>query len=171
MDAMQAILGRRSYRVYKDQEVPEDVIKDLLQAGMNAPSAVNSQPWEFLVMRDAEKKQKTSDLASYWSMLGKAPLGILVLANRNGYRANTKEFFIQDCSAATENILLAAEAQGLGGVWLGLYPKMNFVEAIREIYGIPEHILPFSLLSIGYPDKPMPPHGKFHDMKVHWDEY
>jgi nitroreductase len=164
-------MERRSYRIYQDKPVPEDMIGTLLKAGMVAPSARNSQPWEFLVMQDHDKKAQVSKLVSYWSMLEKAPLGILVMANRNGYRASTKEFFIQDCAASTQNILLAAEAIGLGGVWLGLYPKMDKVEAIREIYRIPEHILPFSLLSIGYPDKKLHPHTTFHAHKVHRDAY
>jgi len=171
MDALEAILGRRSYRVYKNQEIPDDVLKNLLRAGMYAPSAVNSQPWEFLVMKDAVKKEAVSNLLSVWSMLKKAPLGILVMANRNGYRAQTKEFFVQDCAAATQNILLAAHAQGLGGVWLGTYPKEDVMKGIREIYDIPDHIIPFSVLSIGYPDRQLHPHSTFHKGKVHNDGY
>lgn len=171
MEALKPILERRSYRVYKDLSVPDDVLENLLKAGMYAPSAMNSQPWEFLVMKDSEKKEAVSKLVSYWSMLKHAPLGILVMANTNGYRASTKEFFVQDCSASSENILLAAQAQGLGGVWLGLYPKMDKVQKIREIYNIPEHIIPFSLLSIGYSDKLLHPHTTYHAHKVHMDEY
>jgi len=171
MDELRPILERRRYRVYKDKPVPEDMIKTLLRAGMYAPSAMNSQPWEFLIMQDNEKKEAVSKLISYWSMLKKAPLGILVMANRNGYRASTKEFFVQDCAASTQNILLAAEAQGLGGVWLGLYPKMDKMQEIRKIYSIPDHIIPFSLMSIGYPAKPLHPHNTYHVHKVHKDEY
>lgn len=171
MEGLKPILERRSYRVYKDQPVPDDVVETLLRAGMYAPSAMNSQPWEFLVIKDPEKKEKVSNLVSYWSMLKKAPLGILVMANINGYRAATKEFFVQDCSASTENILLAAQAQGLGGVWLGLYPKEDKMQKIREIYGIPDNIIPFSLISIGYPDKELRPHRTYHTHKVHMDEY
>ena len=171
MEALEAILSRRSYRVYEDREVPEDVIENLLRAGMYAPSAVNSQPWEFLVMKDPAKKEAVSDLVSYWSMLKKAPVGILVMADLIGYRAQTKEFFVQDCAAASVSILLAAQAQGLGGVWLGTYPKQDVMEKIREIYAIPEHIMPFSILSIGYPSKPLRAHTLYHKHKVHQDEY
>ncbi len=171
MDELRPILERRSYRVYKEKPVPEDVIKTLLRAGMYAPSAMNSQPWEFLIMQDEEKKEAVSKLISYWSMLKKAPLGILVMANRNGYRAATKEFFVQDCAASTQNILVAAEAQGLGGSWLGVYPQEDVMKKIREIYSIPDHIIPFSLMSIGYPSKPLRPHNTYHVHKVHKDEY
>jgi nitroreductase len=171
VETLKAILERRSCRVYQDKPVPEEMIEKLLRAGMYAPSAMNSQPWEFLVMQEPEKKEAVSELVSYWSMLKKAPLGILVMANINGYRASTTEFFVQDCAASAENILLAAQAMGLGGTYLGLYPKQNIMSKIREIYSIPEHILPFAVLSIGYPDKPMPPHTTFHKHKVHRDGY
>ena len=171
MSEIRPILERRSCRTYLDKEVPEDVLKQLLMAGMVAPSAMNSQPWEFLVMQEPEKKAKVSNLVPYWNMLAKAPLGILIMANLDGYRASTRDFFMQDCAASTENILLAAEALGLGGVWLGLYPKMDKVEAIRKIYNIPEDILPFSLLSLGYPIEHARPHNTFRKHKVHHDQY
>ncbi len=171
MDALKAIMERRSVRDYEDRQVPDGVIENLLRAGMYAPSAMNSQPWEFLVIRDAEKKKAASKIGTYWKMLPEAPLGILVMANLEGYRASAKEFFIQDCSAAAENILLAAEAQGLGGVWLGLYPKKDRMEALRELFEIPESIIPFSMLSIGYPAKKPKPHTGFHAEKVHYDKY
>jgi nitroreductase len=171
MDGLNTILERRSCRVYQDKPVGEDVIHNLLKAGMYAPSAMNSQPWEFLVMQDAEKKEAASEIAPYWSMLKKAPLGILVLANTNGYRSKTTEFFVQDCASSTTCILLAAYAQGLGGVYLGLYPHEDRIRKLREIYNIPEHIIPFSIVSLGYPDCTSHPHTTFHEHKVHRDEY
>ena len=171
MEPLKAILERRSYRVYQDKTVSEETIETLLKAGMVAPSAMNSQPWEFLVLQEPEKKAAVSELVSYWSMLKKAPLGILVMANLNGYRASTNEFFVQDCALSAGNILLAAQAMGLGGVYLGLYPKQAVMNKVRAIYDIPEHILPFALLSIGYPDKPLKPHTTFHSHKVHRDVY
>lgn len=171
MEGLNTILERRSCRVYQDKPVGEDVIENLLRAGMYAPSAMNSQPWEFVVMQDAEKKQAVSEVAPYWSPLEKAPLGILVLANTNGYRASTVDFFVQDCACSTMNILLAAQAQGLGGVYLGLYPNMERVKKVRKIYDIPEHILPFSIVALGYPDNAMRPHTTFHTNKVHRDVY
>lgn len=171
MESLKAILERRSYRVYQDKPVPEDVIENLLKAGMFAPSAMNSQPWEFLVIRDAQKKAAIASLVSQWSMLEKAPLCILVMANTSGYRATTTEFFVQDCACSTMNILLAAQAQGLGGVYLGLYPKQREMKKVRALFGIPEHILPFSIVSVGYPDKPLHPHRTYRKHMVHHDEY
>ena len=171
MEELKLILERRSCRVYKDQPVPDEMIDNLLKAGMVAPSAMNSQPWEFLVMQDPKKKEEASNLVSYWSMLKNAPIAILVMANTNGYRSSHKEFFIQDCAICSENILLAAEAQGLGGVYLGLYPKQQVIQKMREIYSIPDHIIPFSLLSIGFPERRMKPHTAFPMDKVHRDIY
>lgn len=171
MDGLSTILERRSCRVYQDKPVSEDVIHNLLKAGMYAPSAMNSQPWEFLIMQDAEKKEAVSDIVSYWSMLKKAPLGILVMAQINGYRAKPDEFFVQDCANSTTCILLAAKAQGLGGVYLGLYPHEERMRKVREIYNIPEHIIPFSIVSLGHPDCTSHPHTTFHTHKVHRDEY
>jgi nitroreductase len=171
MDGLDNILARRSIRAYTPQQVPDDVTEKLLRAGMSAPSANNSQPWEFLVMRDPEKKRAASILGAYWGMLKSAPLGILVMANLKGYKATKEEYFMQDCSAATENILLAAHALGLGGVWLGLYPKEDRIRGMRNIYSIPEHIIPFSLISLGYPAETKPPHDGYNANKVHWDVY
>ncbi len=171
MDALNAILERRSIRAYTDEQIPEEVTENLLRAGMYAPSAMNSQPWEFLVIREPGKKAAASQLGRYWNMLRDAPLGILVMANLKSYKASSREFFIQDCSAATQNILLAAHAQGLGAVWLGLYPKKDRMQGIRDIFGIPGDIIPFSLISIGYPAETKRPHRTFHEDKVHYDKY
>lgn len=171
MDMLKPILERRSHRTFLEKQVEDDVIENLLRAGMFAPSAENSQPWEFLVMKDSKKKEEVSMLRPYWRLLKNAPLGILIMGNKQGYRASTKEFIVQDCSASTQNILLAAQAQGMGGVWLGLYPKTDVMQKIREIFCIPEHVLPFSVVAIGYPDKELRPHRTFIERKVHVDEY
>jgi nitroreductase len=147
------------------------MLHTLLMAGMAAPSAHNSQPWEFLVLRDKAVKAAVSAAGPYWGMLKDAPLGILVLANLEGYKASKREFFIQDCSAATENILLAAQALGLGGVWLGLYPNEERVKEVRRVCGIPEAIIPVTLVSIGHPDNMPHPHTTFRNDKVHFDRY
>lgn len=171
MDALKAILERRSYRVYQEKPVPNEAVENLLKAGMFAPSAMNSQPWEFLVVRDTEKKSTLADISSNWSMLKHAPLCIIIMANTSGYRSKTTDFFIQDCAASTMCILLAAEAQGLGGVYLGLYPKQSEMRKVRNLFNIPDNIIPFSIVSIGYPDKPLYPHRTFRKHMVHHDEY
>ena len=171
MEMLKAILERRSHRSFLDKPVSEEMLTNLLKAGMFAPSAMNSQPVEFLIMKDDEKRAKVTELVSTWGMLKTAPLGILVLSNASNYRASTKEFVVQDCAASTQNILLAAQAQGLGGVWLGLYPKLDVMKKIRRIYDIPDHIDPFSIAAIGYPYKELRPHRTFIEHKVHIDKY
>jgi len=171
MDMLKPILERRSHRSFIEKPIPEEVLTNLLKAGMFAPSAMNSQPCEFLIMKDDEKRAKVAELVHTWSMLKNAPLGILVLANNADYLASTKEFIVQDCAACTENILLAAQAQGLGGVWLGLYPKPDVMKAIRKIYEIPEHVAPFAITAIGYPYRELRAHRTFLENKVHIDKY
>lgn len=170
-EALRPILERRSCRSYTSEPVSDDMLHTLLMAGMAAPSAHNSQPWEFLVLRDAPLKAAVSALGPYWGMLKDAPLGILVLANLEGYKASRQEFFVQDCSAATQNILLAAQAMGLGGVWLGLYPNEERMEGVRRVCGIPEAIIPAMLVSIGHPAQMPHPHTTFKEDKVHYDRY
>ncbi len=171
MDALKTILERRSVREFTGRQVPDEAIENMLKAGLYAPSARNSQPWEFLVIRDGEKKKAAAKLGQYWGPLERAPMGILVMANLEGYKASAKEFFMQDCSAAAENILLAAEAQGLGGVWLGLYPKQDRIEQLRNLFGIPESVIPFVLLPIGWPAAKPEPHTGLDSAKVHYDKY
>ncbi len=170
-EGLKPVLERRSCRQYTDQPITDEQLHTLLMAGMAAPSAKNSQPWEFLVLRDAPLKAAVSAAGAHWTMLKDAPLGIMVLANLEGYRATNTGFFIQDCSAATQNILLAAHAMGLGGVWLGLYPNEERVKAVRELCGIPEDIIPVTLMSIGHPAQMPHPHTTFKEDKVHYDRY
>ena len=170
-EALRPILERRSCRSYTDQPVSDEILQTLLRAGMVAPSAKNSQPWEFLVLRDEKLKAAVSAVGTHWGMLKDAPLGILVLANLKDYKATHTDFFVQDCSAATQNILLAAQAVGLGGVWLGLYPNEERILEMRKLCGIPEDIIPVTLVSIGYPAQTPHPHTTFHAEKVHYDRY
>ncbi len=165
------ILNRRSVREYTAATVSDEQIKTLLTAGMYAPSAMNSQPWEFIVVKDRALLDKLADGAPYWGMLKTAPLAIVVLVNLSGYKASTTEFFKQDCSAATQNILCAAEGLGLGGVWLGLYGKEDRMSYVADVLNIPKGVHPFSLLSIGVPQNHPQPHDFFHEAKVHQDTY
>ncbi len=170
-EALRPIFERRSCRSYIDQPVSDETVELLLRAGMAAPSAMNSQPWEFIVLRDERVKAAVAAVGTHWGMLKNAPLGILVLANLEGYRASRTEFFVQDCSACTQNILLAAQTMGLGGVWLGLYPNEQRIEEVRRVCGIPKAVIPVTLVSIGYPDNRPAPRGLFIAEKVHADTY
>jgi nitroreductase len=169
MDAIEAILTRRSIRQYDGRPVPEDVINTLLRAGMYAPSAMDTQPWEFIVIRDAGIKKAASVIGPFWQALKDAPLGIMVLADMNACDSGRK--YVQGCSAATENILLAAHALGLGGVWLGLYPDEDRIKGVSYLFRLPDYVIPVTMISIGYPAEEQPPHTGFQTKKVHYDKY
>lgn len=169
MEGLETILTRRSCRVYDGRPVSDELINTILRAGMYAPSARNRKPWEFLVVKDSNIKKAASETGPYWGMLDEAAFGILVMANLD--LCTGSEMYVQDCSAATENMLLAANAMGLGGVWLGLYPHEDRVGSVRKIFSLPENIMPISMISIGYPAEKKEPHKGFYEDKVHYDKY
>jgi nitroreductase len=165
MEDMEAILSRRSIRRYTPDPVPEEVIQELLAAAMSAPSASNEQPWQFVVIDDRHLLDEIPKFHPYAGMLKQAPLAIAVcgdlkLEMMSGY-------WIQDCSAATENLLLAAHAKGLGAVWLGVHPREERVNAVRELLGLPEQVRPLCLISIGYPAEQKPPSHRYDASRFH----
>ncbi|HGE70115.1 TPA: nitroreductase family protein, partial [Candidatus Poribacteria bacterium] len=130
MDAMQAILSRRSIRRYTDKPVSDEVVEQLLKSAMSAPSAGNEQPWHFVVIRDRQILNEIPKIHPYSGMLKEAPLAILICGDESLQKY--KGYWVQDCSAATENLLIAVNALGLGGVWLGVYPIEDRVVGIRK---------------------------------------
>ena len=166
MDALQAILTRRSIRRFQPgRPLSAAQIDTLMQAAMAAPSAANEQPWEFIVIDDRETLEKFQEHHPYSKMLSEASCGILVCADK--YRDKLDGYLQQDCSAATHNILLAAHAMGLGAVWLGVYPRVERVEAVRQIIGAPENILPFAMIAVGYPAENKGPAERYEAARVH----
>ena len=154
MKAISAIMTRRSIRQYTDEDVTAEQIETLLRAAMAAPSAGNQQPWRFVVARDAEVRQRLSVATQYASPVGRAPVGIVVLADT---RENKHPgYWVQDCSAAVENLLLAAHAIGLGGVWIGVHPQPEREAAVREIVEAPEGFAALCMIAIGHPASPGP---------------
>ena len=169
MDAMDAILSRRSIRKYTAQPVSDEVIKELLEAAMNAPSAGNEQPWHFVVIKDRQILNEIPKIHPYSQMLRNAPLAILICGDEQLQKY--EGYWSQDCSAATENMLIAAHAKGLGAVWLGVYPIEDRVIGIRKLLGIPKHVIPFSLISIGYPAEQKPRADRYDDSRVHHNRW
>jgi len=167
MDAYQAILTRRSIRQYTDQAVPPEVIHQLLAAAMQAPSAGNGQPWLFVVATERRVLDALAGVLPYGKMLLQAPLAVIVCGD---LRADPgRRYWVQDCSAATENLLLAAHALGLGAVWLGVYPQDDRVKALRIVLGIPEGVIPLAAISIGYPAETIPPADRYSEQRVHYN--
>lgn len=161
------ILKRRSVRKYSKELVSEADLKLLLEAGMAAPSAKNRQPWHFVVVREREMLEKLSEAHPYGKMLADASAAIAVCGDMN----TAPDYWIQDCSAATENILIAAAAIDLGAVWLGCHPRPERVTAIRKILGIPEHLGVLSLISIGHPAEEKEPRTQYDESRVHLENW
>lgn len=164
---MDSILKRRSIRKYKDIKVSNEIVEDLLKAAMAAPSAGNEQPWEFVVLRDKEIMKNITEIHPYSKMLLKSDVAIVVCGDEK--KEVFKGYWVQDCSAATENILLAAQDMGLGAVWLGVYPIADRVEKIQEILGLPSSVVPLSIVPVGYPDEEKTPGDRFDRTRIHYN--
>ncbi len=163
------ITTRRSIRKYSKQAVDKEQIDKLLEAAMYAPSARNEQPWHFIAVTDRMMLDKIMQSHPYAAMLKDAPLAIVVLADENIEK--TPGYWVQDCSAATQNILLSAHAMGLGSVWLGVYPREERVLSIKQLFQLPEHIQPLSIIAIGYPDEQKAKPERFNIERVHYNNW
>jgi len=161
-ELIDTIFARRSIRKYTAEPVDEEDVKTLLEAAMAAPSASNLKPWHFVVVTDRRTLDALAEAHPYGKMLFEAPLCIAVC----GDPTISEHFFVQDCSAATENLLLAAVALGLGAVWLGVYPREKRVADVREVLGIPETIVPLNLISIGHPAEKKEARTQYDESRV-----
>lgn len=168
-EVLQTIINRRSIRKYVDQQISEEQVKWMLRAAMNAPSAGNEQPWDFLVITDRDKLKKVPEFHPYSKMLPGAALAILVVADlaRAKYEGELQQLWIQDCSAATQNILLVAHSLGLGAVWLAVYPDPPRLNGMRALFNIPEEMVPFSIISIGYPAELKQAVDRYDETRIH----
>lgn len=166
---MDAILNRKSIRKYTDEKVSDEIVEELLKAAMQAPSAGNQQSWEFVVLRDKEIMKKITEFHPYSNMLLNTDVAIVICGDVS--KEVFKGFWVQDCSAATENILIAAEDKGLGAVWLGVYPVEERVGATKELLKLPEGVIPLSIIPIGYPDENRKAVSRFNKEKIHYDRW
>ncbi|MDI7278042.1 MAG: nitroreductase family protein [Anaerolineae bacterium] len=163
--ALQTILARRSIRQYTAQPIAPQEIRRLLEAAMAAPSASNRQPWHFVVVTERSTLDRLAEAHPYGKMLFNATLCIAVCGDPQN------EYWVQDCSAATQNILLAATGMGLGSVWLGVHPRPERERAVREILGIPQQQAPLCLISLGYPAEHKEPRTQYDEAKVHYERW
>lgn len=169
-DILDIILRRRSIRRYSTQPVEQEKIIQLLQAAMAAPNAANSQPWEFIVVTDKdvlEKLQANLRFARYNAPAAIVVCGNLEIANNSAARF----YWVQDCSAATENILIAATGLGLGSVWIGVYPLPSVIKPVCEILNIPEGVIPLCVIYLGYPAEEKAPRTQYDERRVYWQQY
>ena len=167
MDTMDAILNRRSIRRYQNEPVPENVVREILEAAMQAPSARNEQPWQFIVLTDHKIMDEIPKFHPFSSMLPQAPVAVLVCGDMKTATADT--YWTQDCAAATQNILLAARAKALGAVWLGVYPREERYKTMQRHLKLPDHIIPFALVAMGYPAEEKPRENRFRSERIHYN--
>lgn len=169
---LQNIATRTSIRAYQDKKVEKEKVDKMLRAGMAAPTAMNKQPWHFVVVDSRQVLDALSAANPHATMLKEAPLAIVVCGDMDKtIDGGGKDFWIQDCSAVTENILLAAHAMGLGAVWTGVYPAEDRCQAISKVLGLPETIIPLSCIVIGYPGENPQPKDKFKEDNISYNRY
>ncbi len=166
---MEAINNRRSIRKFTKEEVSDEKIEKLLRAGMQAPSAANQQPWEFLVLKSSDTREKLAKSSPYSLPAQNAPLNILVMGNLE--IAKIPEIIDQDLGACVENILLEAVDLGLGAVWLGVKPDKERMQTISKLLDLPSHIEPFALLAVGYPETNGTFVDRFNKERIHYEKF
>jgi nitroreductase len=165
------IFNRKSVRKYTDEEIYKEDLITILKAGMSAPSTCNFQPWQFIVIQNKKTLEDMANIHKYAKMFKNAKAGIIVLGNMEKTLKDFEEYWVEDCSAATENILLSIEALGLGAVWTGIYPVNERINKLKDYFDLPENIVPFALLSIGYPKGPQSVKNKWDETKIHWEKW
>ena len=165
MDTMTAILTRRSIRRYKAKPVSAEVVTEVLKAAMNAPSAGNERPRHFIVLTDRRLLDEVPRFHPYAAMLKQASVAVLVCGETT--REKHTGYWVLDCAAATENLLLAAHAKGLGAVWCGVYPTQDRVDNMRKLLQLPVQVVPFALIPLGFPDEHKEAGDGFDPSRVH----
>lgn len=167
---MEIIYRRRSIRRYLDKKLERDTIMTLLKAATAAPTAANCQPWEFIVVDDESKLSEIREKFKFARY--NAPAAIIVCGNMKlAFKGAVQEMWIQDCSAATENILIAAANMGLGSVWIGVYPIESNIKPLKKILNIPEHVTPLNIIYVGYPAEEKEARSRLDEKRVYWQEY
>ena len=169
---LENIATRTSIRAYTEEPVEQAKIEKMLKAAMAAPTAMNKQPWHFVVVTDKDQLKALSQTSPYAGMVAKAPLAIIVCGDMlKAIEGGGRDFWIQDASAATQNLLLAAHAMGLGAVWTGVYPDLERCKSIAEVTALPDNIIPLNVIVIGYPAQDPQPKDKWKPANVSYNRY
>lgn len=169
MEFSKVINSRRSIRSYTDEPVPEEMVDTILRAAMAAPSAGNQQPWHFIIMRERKHLDQIPSFHPYATMVRKCRVAVLICGDPDGKK--WPAFWPQDCSAAAQNLLLAARDMGLGTVWAGVYPDEGRMAGFRNMLKIPENIFPFALIPIGWPDSEFEQKDRYNRTLVHLETW
>lgn len=167
MDVTKAIVSRRSIRKYTTEPVSDEDIEALLNAAMHTPSAVNRQPWHFVVVKDRETLAAIPQISPTAPMVKDAPVAIAVCADKD--LEKFPGLWVQDCSAATENMLLAATARGLGAAWTVVYPFEDRVEGIKNLLNLPVNVIPLCVVPVGHPAETPAPVDRFNPSCIHYE--
>ncbi len=165
------ILGRRSIRAYRPTPVSDEVIGELLAAAMAAPSACGKDPWRFVVVRNRMTLEALAAALPNGKMLASAPLGIVVCGDLGAAHAGELSYLLQDCSAAIENLLLAAHAQGLGACWVGIHPGEPLIRQVRDLLSLPATVVPVAAVSLGQPGEQLPARTRYNASYVHTERW
>jgi nitroreductase len=169
MDTLVAILTRRSIRKYQDKPVPEELLRQILAAAMHAPSARNAQPWQFVLIDDRGLLAEIARINPNARMAARAPVAILICGDLG--LEKSPGYWVVDCAAAAENLLLAAHALGLGAVWTGVYPREQRIEGLRRLLDLPANIVPHSLIVLGYPAEQAGRQDRYRADRVHQNRW
>lgn len=161
------LFARRSVRVYQEKEVDAAQVRAILEAAMAAPSAVCKDPWRFVVVRDPARKKLLVEKLPNGKMLAQAPVGIIVCGDLQQTHDQQLSFLLQDCSAAIQNILLAAGMLGLGACWLSVHPRQERIDHLRAVLNLPEQVIPIAAIALGYPAEQKEPRTRYHAEFVH----
>ena len=167
MEVKEALLKRRSVRKFTEEPVSEEHINELLHAAMSGPSACNKKPWEFYVISNKDTLKELQSASKFTKM--QAPLAIVVCGNlSHALPMQMADYWIQDCSAATENILLCATDLGLGAVWCGIHPQKRAEQKVAEILGLSKKEIPLNIILIGHPAEEPEARDQYDEKRVHW---
>jgi len=166
---VEAILTRQNIRKYTDQPVSDDLVTQVLRAAMAAPSAGNQQPWQFIVVRDRDSLEAISTASPYSEMARDAQVAVVVCGDLT--REERSGYWMLDCAAATENLLVAANSLGLGALWLYFYPRHERIDALRALLDLPQQIIPFAVVPIGYPAEDPAQVDPFRPELVHFERW
>lgn len=164
---LQWIFARRSIRKFHSNPIEDEKVDLILQAAMAGPSGHNYKPWHFITVKDRQTLNKIADLHPYGKMCYEATLAIVVCADPS----ISKRYWVQDCSAATENILLAGTSLGLGTVWLAVHPRVERKEKLKVLFGIPDNIEILSMVALGYPAQKKSARTQFDSRRVHYERW
>ncbi|MEG1255429.1 nitroreductase family protein [Clostridium sp.] len=164
---MDEILERKSIRKYTEKSISDEQMEEILRAAMASPSAGNQQPWDFIVVRSKETMNDIMKVSQHAAPLKSAPVAIVVCGDEA--KEKYKGYWVQDCSAAVENILLKVTEMGLGAVWIGVYPEQDRVDGLKRIFNLPDTVIPLAVVPVGYAAEDKADVDRFNKDRIHYE--